>query len=106
MEIKEGIFRGNLVTIGRTSGREHIVELRGVKHDGKVYFSRHLPNSDWFKNVIKNQKVAVIFQGARYSGMAKVVTDEALNQKISHLKYPGEERANEKRVAIEITLCE
>jgi len=27
-----------------------------------------------------------------------------LNQKLSQLKYPGEERANEKRVAIEVTL--
>jgi len=106
VEIKEGVFRGNLVTIGRISGREHTVELRGVKHNGKVYFSRHLPDSDWFKNIIKNQKVAVIFQGFRYLGIAKVVTDETLNQKISHLKYPGEERANEKRVSVEITLGE
>ena len=106
MEIKDGVFRGNLVTIGRISGREHTVELRGVKHDGKVYFSRHLPDSDWFKNIIKNQKVAVIFQGFRHSGIAKVITDEALNQKISYLKYPGEERAHEKRVSIEITLYE
>lgn len=106
MEIKDGIFRGNLVTIGRISGRQHTVELRGVKHNGKVYFSRHLPDSDWFKNIIKNQKVAIIFQGTSYSGSAKVVTDEALSQKISHLKYPGEERANEKRVSVEITLYE
>jgi len=106
VEIKDGIFRGNLVTIGRISGLQHTVELRGVKHNGKVYFSRHFPDSDWFKNIIKNQKVAIIFQGTRYSGSAKVVTDEALNQKISHLKYPGEERANEKRVSVEITLNE
>ena len=32
------------------------------------------------------------------------MTDEELNQKISQLKYPGEKRANEKRVAIEVTL--
>ena len=106
MEIKDGIFRGNLVTVGRISNKEHIVELRGVKHEGKVYFSRHLPDSDWFKNIIKNQKVAVIFEDVRYSGIAKVVTDETLNQKISHLKYPGQERANEKRVSVEIKLYE
>jgi hypothetical protein len=41
-----------------------------------------------------------------YSGFAKIVTDEDLNQKISQLKYPGEKRAEEKRVAIEITLHE
>ena len=37
--------------------------------------------------------------------LAKKISNE-LNEKISQLKYPGEERANEKRVAIEITLDE
>lgn len=106
MEIKEGIFRGNLVTIGRISGKEHIVELRGVKNAGKIYFSRHRPDSDWFKNAIKNPKVAILHHGSRFSGIAKMITEEVLNQKISQLKYPGEERAKEKRVALEITLCE
>ena len=106
MEIKEGVFRGKLVTIGRISGKEHTVELRGVKHDGKVYFSRHRPDSDWFKNIIKNPKVSILYDDSRYFGNAKVVTDDTLNQKISQLKYPGEERANEKRVAVEIKLYE
>ena len=39
-----------------------------------------------------------------FTGKASRVFDEKLNDKISQLKYPGEERANEKRVAIEITL--
>jgi hypothetical protein len=39
-----------------------------------------------------------------FSGKAVAVTDEKLNEKLSQLKYPGEERANEKRVAIEVTL--
>ena len=41
-----------------------------------------------------------------FSGKATPVTDEKLNEKLSQLKYPGEERANEKRVAIEVTLDE
>ena len=106
MKIQEGVFRGNLVTLGRVSGKEHSVELRGVKYAGKVYFSRHKPDSDWFKNAIKNPKVLVLYYDSRYLGYAKLVTDELLNQKISQLKYPGEKRANEKRVAIEITLYE
>ena len=39
-----------------------------------------------------------------FTGKASIVTDEKLNQKLSQLKYPGEQRANEKRVAIEVTL--
>jgi len=33
-----------------------------------------------------------------------LATDEELGKKISQLKYPGEERAKEKRVTIEVTL--
>lgn len=106
MGIQEGVFRGILISVGRISGKEHKVQLRGVSHNGKIYFSRHRPDSDWFKNTMKNPKVYVLADDFQYAGLAKLVTDEQLNQKISHLKYPGENRANEKRVAIEITLYE
>jgi len=86
MEIKEELFRPILITKGRKTGREHKVMLRAVNHNGKIYFSRHKPD------------------GSVFIGNAKLVTDETLNEKISFLKYPGEERAKEKRVAIEVTL--
>ena len=78
--------------------------LRGVKYNEKIYFSRHRPDSDWFKNAISNSEVEVRIDNEKYFGLAKMVEDEGLNQKISELKYPGEERAKEKRVTIEITL--
>lgn len=106
MEIKDGPFRGSLITKGRVSGKEHQVMLRGVKHNEKIYFSRHRPDSDWFQNAIVNSTVKVIYDNSTFVGSAKIVNDDALNQKISHLKYPGEKRAEEKRVAIEITLHE
>ena len=62
--------------------------------------------SDWFQNAIANSTVKVIYDNSTFVGSAKIVNDDALNQKISHLKYPGEKRAEEKRVAIEITLHE
>ena len=80
--------------------------LRGVKYNEKIYFSRHRPDSDWFKNAISNSEVEVRVDNEKYFGLAKMVEDEGLNQKISELKYPGEERAKEKRVTIEITLHE
>ena len=80
--------------------------LRGVKYNGKIYFSRHRPDSDWFQNAMANPTVKVIFNNSTFVGSARVVKEDLLNQKISHLKYPGENRAKEKRVAIEITLCE
>ena len=80
--------------------------LRAVKYNDKIYFSRHRPDGDWFQNSIVNPDVVIEYKGTRYHGKAKQVTDETLEKKISQLKYPGEKRAEEKRVAIEITLDE
>lgn len=106
MSIDASLFRATLVTRGRVTEHPHSVTLRGVKYNDKIYFSRHKPDSDWFKNAIKNSAIVIKYNGYSYSGFAKMVTDENLNQKISQLKYPGEKRAEEKRIAIEITLHE
>ncbi len=78
--------------------------LRAVNYDGKIYFSRHRPDGDWFKNALVNSEVKIEYKDNIFSGKAKLVTDEELNKKISQLKYPGEERAKERRVTIEVTL--
>ena len=106
MTINEKIFRAFLITKGRVTGQPHQVILRGVKYNEKIYFSRHKPDSDWFQNVTINPEVIIKYREFSYKGTAKKVTDKKLNQKISQLKYPDEKRANEKRVAIEITLYE
>jgi len=104
MEIKEERFRPILITKGRKTGKEHSVMLRAVKYNDKIYFSRHKPDGDWFQNVIVNPEIRIEYNGIIFVGSAKIVTDDILNEKISQLKYPGEERAKEKRIAIEITL--
>ncbi len=104
MPIDANPFRASLVTKGRVTGQSHLVTLLGVKYNDKIYFSRHKPDSDWFKNAIVNSLVVIKYNDSSHSGIAKIVTDGNLNQKISQLKYPDEERAKEKRVAIEITL--
>ncbi len=106
MPIKENLFQASLVTRGRVTEQPHSVILRGVKYNDKIYFSRHRPDSDWFKNVSTSSEIVIKYNDSSYSGIAKIVTDKDLNQKISKLKYPGEKRAEEKRVAIEITLHE
>ena len=78
--------------------------LRAVNYEEKIYFSRHKPDGDWFKNAVINSKVKIKYNNFVFSGKAKRVTDEELSKKISQLKYPGEERAKEKRVTIEVTL--
>ena len=104
MEIQEERFRPVLVTKGRKTGKSHSVWLRAVNYNGKIYFSRHRPDGDWFQNAIANSEVKIQYNNTEFTGNASLVTDEKLNQKISQLKYPGEKRANEQRVAIEITL--
>lgn len=78
--------------------------LRAVNHNGKIYFSRHRPDGDWFKNAIVNSDVKIEYNNETFTGKAKLVQDEELDKKISTLKYPGEERAKEKRITIEVTL--
>ena len=78
--------------------------LRAVNYNDKIYFSRHRPDGDWFKNSLINSDVKIKYNDLIFSGKAKLVTDEKLNEKISQLKYPGEQRAKEKRVTIEVTL--
>ena len=104
MEIQEERFRPILVTKGRKTGNSHSVHLRAVTYNGKIYFSRHKPDGDWFQNAIVNPQVKIQYKNTEFTGKASIVTDEQLNQKISQLKYPGEKRADEKRIAIEITL--
>jgi len=104
MDVKEELFKSTLITKGRRTGKQHAVMLRAVNYDGKIYFSRHKPDGDWFKNAIENPKVKIEYKDTTFTGIAKLVTDEKLSEKISELKYPGEERAKEKRVTIQVTL--
>ena len=93
-----------LVTKGRKTNKSHKVALTGVVYSGRIYFSRHKPNSDWYLNAAANSDVTVQIGNNLIAGTAHVVSDPKLLQRISELKYPGEARAKEKRVAIEVSL--
>ena len=95
-------FKAKLITKGRISGKNHAVWLRGVMYEDKIYFSRHSPDSDWFKNALVNHDVLIQYDEREISGKATLVTDEKLAKKISELKYPDEERAKEHRVNIQV----
>lgn len=99
-------FTAMLVTKGRRTGSAHQVMLRAVRYNGRMYFSRHRPDSDWFLNALANPEVIILRGKQVFVGNARLVTDEELAKKISELKYPGEERAKEKRTVIEVTLTE
>lgn len=102
--VPDGPFRAVLTTVGRSTGAKHSVELLAVARAGRIYFSRHRPDSDWFKNAARNPSVRVGIGPAVHEGTARVVDDERLAAAVSALKYPGQARASEKRVAVEVTL--
>ncbi len=78
MEIKEDLFRPVLTTKGRKTGKQHSVMLRAVNYNGKIYFSRHKADGDWFKNALANPEVKIEYNNSVFSGNAKLVTDEEL----------------------------
>lgn len=102
--MKNGVFKAALTTKGRKTGKNHTVLLRAVVHDGKIYFSRRNQNSDWLKNAIANPEVTVSFDDKTHSGIASLVTDRTLAKKISELKYPGEKRAQDSRIVLQVEL--
>ena len=81
MEIKEDLFRPILTTKGRRTGKQHSVMLRAVNYNGKIYFSRHKPDGDWFKNALINSEVEIEYKNFIFLGKAKLVTDEELSEK-------------------------
>lgn len=102
--LEEGLsFIGDLTSTGRVTGKPHTVPLRLVYHGGKVYASRRNAQSDWCRNLLKNPNVTVEIEGRQFRGIAQLVTDEALCEHISRLKY-GDQRGLQKRTVIEITL--
>ena len=105
MEIQEGTFKAMLVTTGRKSGKEHSVEIRAVFYNGKFYFSRRNPNSDWLKNALYNPNVKIEYQEKFILGTASLVNDQELCKKISHMKY-ADKRSEEARIVLQVNPCE
>ena len=75
MAIEENVFRAILSTKGRKTGRRHSVMLRAVRYNEKIYFSRHRPDGDWFKNAMANPDVIIEYNNSTYTGKASLVKD-------------------------------
>ena len=72
--------------------------------DSTLSLIKRCENQHIIDDALKNNQVKIQFDNSTYLGRASNVEDENLAQKISELKYPGEERAKEKRVVLEISL--
>ena len=51
-------------------------------------------------------QVKVKFDGSEFSGLARLVEEKELTQKISSLKYTEESRQKEDRIVLEVKLIE
>ena len=96
------VMRVRLTTRGRRSGRPHEVWITAVLYEGDYYFSRHRPDSDWFLNALENDEVVICTEDETIRGTPYEVCDESLVSTISNIKYRGQARAAEKRVAIRV----
>ncbi|MFQ5941805.1 MAG: nitroreductase/quinone reductase family protein [Nitrososphaerales archaeon] len=102
LNIQEKSFIANLTTIGRKTGKLHMVPLRLVFYNNKFYASRRNMNGDWLKNVLQNPSVIVELNGKEIKGKATLVEDKPVSKLISSIKY-NDGRASLERVLIEIT---
>ena len=75
-------FKAILKTKGRKTGKEHTVWAKAVTYNNMIYFSRRNQDSDWLKNAIAYPQVKVEFDGKKFSGLARLVEEEELEQRI------------------------
>lgn len=83
----------HLITKGRVSGKTHMVEIWFALRNGKMYLSHEGKESDWMKNVKKNDQVCFEIAGKNFNGNARYLqdeTEEAWTAKVAlYEKYYG-----------------
>jgi deazaflavin-dependent oxidoreductase (nitroreductase family) len=83
-----------VTTRGRRSGRPHRIEIWFALEDSTVYLlSGGRDRADWVRNLVVTPEVTVEIGGAVFAGRARVVTQEAEDERaraLVHDKYaPG-----------------
>ena len=76
----------DVVTRGRRSGREHVVELWfGASSESVYLISGNGITADWFANMVAHPEVEVRFGGDRRIGLARVVSDPDERRRLGDL---------------------
>lgn len=83
----------HLTTKGRKTGRSYTVELWFAVSGAKLYLSHEGKQTDWMKNIRKNEAVAFEIGGKHFTGNARLledITEEAWTGKVAlYEKYYG-----------------
>ena len=67
-----------LTTIGRVTGNPHEIEIWfGAENTSLYLFSGGMDRSDWVKNLLKNPTVKIRIAEHTFTGIARLVKDEA-----------------------------
>ena len=83
-----------LTTVGRKTGRRHVVELWFAVADGKIYLSHEGKHTDWMRNITQNSRVENRIRDICFAGKARILTKGVIfeaGKKALYLKYYGPE---------------
>ena len=86
-----------LTTKGRKTGKLHTVELWFANVEGKLYLSHEGKDTDWMKNILKDDYVEFRIGEIRWKGRARIVRGgEAFERgkQSLYLKYYGRASMN------------
>lgn len=76
----------DVVTRGRRSGREHVVELWfGIIKESIYFISGNGRSADWFANIVAYPEVEVRFDNDHRIGIARVISDEDERRQLGDL---------------------
>jgi hypothetical protein len=74
----EGAREIEITVTGRTSGRQITIPVWFVQEGGAIYLLPvRGPDSDWYKNLVKNPTIRLAVDGAEYSTRVTPITEPA-----------------------------
>ena len=72
-----------LTTTGRRSGKPHRIAIEYFAFEKVIYvISGYGRKADWFKNILKDNRVEVTIKGKRLNGLAEIVEYEVLSEDV------------------------
>jgi deazaflavin-dependent oxidoreductase (nitroreductase family) len=72
-----------LTTNGRRTGKPHKIAIEYFTYEKVIYIiSGYGRKADWFRNILKDNRVEVTIRGKRLNGLAEVVAYDALRKDV------------------------
>lgn len=75
-----------LVTTGRRSGLPRTVTVGFICHSGRLYV-RTSHRTHWYKNILANPELKVVYDGVEFPVRAELVKDEETVRALQHIYW-------------------